>query len=410
MSIEQQHLPGGGTLSGDLLADAGRGPYRFSHTSAPASAPASCYDVPGLLQLFESLGENCDLGVVQRAVGLEPFGLFRFAACDAAGVAALLRVRFEPLSVPEELWLDVVGAEREYWVKSRSSRFEAHTNRYADRDAAAVVMRGEIEKMRYLTAHLLQDLSQGRKLCVFKGQSDLATIREVAWALQAHGPNCLLWVTVADIEHAPGSVQRDRGSEGLLLGYVSRYGTYDGPPSLPVEEWVAMCANAYRLWRGEDPPRVACDNLISQAHASQSCLWAGDPAAETRSCADPSVPASVQYQHRLAREDATVILRAQLPIPRAGRFTLSTWVRIPESSEVRAISLRLDGFETVASWAADLKSRGRWQRLWMTAEVTSSAYTVACDLIAAGGAGSEFESASWCLERAPRPSGYGFVI
>ena len=406
MSIEQQRFPGGGILAGELLADAGSGPYRPSH----ANAPASCYDVPGILQLFESLGENCDLGVVQRAVGLEPFGLFRFAACDAAGVAALLQARFAPLSVPGDLWLDVVGAEREYWVKSKYSRFEAHTNRYADRDAATVVLRGEIEKMRYLTTHLLQDLSQGRKLCVFKGQSDLATIREVARALQAHGPNCLLWVKIADLEHAPGSVQRDRDFEGLLLGYVSRYGTYDGPPSLPVEEWVAMCANAYRLWRAEDAPRMACDNLIAQAHASHSCLWSGDPAAETCSRADPSVAGGVHYQHRLAGDGATVVLRAQLPIARSGRFTFSTWVRIPESCEVQMFSLLLNGFETVASWTADLKSRGCWQRLWVTAEVTSSACLVACDLIAAGAAGTEFDSANWCLERAPRPSGYGFVI
>jgi hypothetical protein len=374
------------------------------------SAAATCYDVPGLLQLFESLGENCDLGVVQRAVGLEPFGLFRFAACDATGIAALLRARFEPLYVPGDLWLDVVGADREYWLKSKSSRFEAHTNRYADRDAATVVLRGEIEKMRYLTAHLLQDLSQGRKLCVFKGQSDFGTIRDVAGALQAHGPNCLLWVRIADVEHAPGSVQRDRDSDGLLLGYVSRYGTYDGAPSLPVEEWVAMCANAYRLWRKEDVPRVPCDNLLSAAAASHSCLLAGDPGAETRSCADPSVVGGVRYQHRLAREDATVVLRAQLPIARGGRVTFSTWVRLPESSEVRALSLLLDGFETVAAWGADLRSRGRWQRLWLTAEVTASACTVACDLIAAAAPGSGFDSANWCLERAPRPSGYGFAL
>ncbi len=372
------------------------------------SAAEICYDVPCLLQRFESLGENCDLGVVQRAVGLEPFGLFRFAACDAPSVAALLRARFEPLRVPGDLWLDVVGSDREYWVKSKSTRFEAHTNRYADRDAATVVLQGESEKMRYLTAHLLQDLSRGRKLCVFKGQTDLATVRDVGAALQTHGPNCLLWVKVADVEHAPGSVQRD--SAGLLLGYVSRYGTYDGAPSLPVEEWVAMCANAYRLWRNEDVPRAWCDNLISDAVASQSCLWVGDPSAETRSCADPSLACGVRYRHRLGREDATVVFRAQLPIACGGKLTFSTWVRITEGSELRAISLLLDGFATVATWAADLRSHGRWQRLWLTADVPASARTVACDLIAAGAPGAEFDSTNWCLERAPRPSGYGFVF
>jgi len=360
------------------------------------------------MQQFESLGENCDLGVVQRAVGLEAFGLFRFAACDAAGVAALVRTRFAPLCVPGDLWLDVVGPEREYWVKSKSSSFEAHTNRHADRDAATVVLQGEIEKASHLTARLLRDLSRGSKLCVFKGRSDLHTIRDLASALQAHGPNCLLWVKVADGERAPGIVERD--SSELLLGYVSHYGTYDGAPSLPVEEWVAMCANAYRLWRNEDAPRVQYENLFSSADAVQSCLWAGDPSAESRSCTESSVECGRRYEHRLRRDEPTVVFRAQLPISGGSRLTFSTWVRIRQGSPLRELSLLLPGFPTVAMWGADLKSQGRWQRLWLAAEVPDSAHIVACDLIAAAPTGTEFESANWCLERGTRPSGFGFAL
>jgi len=353
------------------------------------------------MQQFESLGENCDLGVVQRAVGLETFGLFRFAACDAAGLATLLRARFETLCAPGDLWLDVVGLEREYWVKSKNCCFEAHTNRYADRDAATVVLQGELEKMRHLTAHLLRDLSRGNKLCVFKGESDLDTIRDLETALRSHGPNCLLWVKTANDQHAPGVVERN--SPGLLLGYVSRYGTYHGDPSLPVEEWVSVCANAYRLWRHEDAPRVQCENLLSSADSVQSCLWAGDPSTESRRYGH-------RYEHRLGSEEPTVVCRAQLPIARGSRLTFSIWVRIPQGSSLRMINLLLSGFETVATWGADLKSLGYWQRIWLAAEVPESAHTVACDLIAAGPPGTEFESANWCLERGTRPSGYGFAL
>src|SRR5450631_708718 len=107
-------------------------------------APAYCYDIPRLLQLFEGLGENCDFGVVQRAVGVEPFGLFRFAACNAVNVGALLRERFQTLSEPDDLWLDEVGAEREYWVKSRRLSFDALTKRYAVRDDQEVVRTAQV--------------------------------------------------------------------------------------------------------------------------------------------------------------------------------------------------------------------------------------------------------------------------
>ena len=172
----------------------------------PQDAPERCYDVARLLQLFESLGENCDLGVVQRAMGLEPFGLFRFSACKAPAVGELLRTRFEKLFEADDLWLDVVGERREYWVKSRNTPFEAHTNRYADRHEEAVVRRGELDRMRYLKTHLLHDLSRGKKLFVFKGHSDLATIRVVAEQLQLYGKNYLLWIDLADATHRAGSV------------------------------------------------------------------------------------------------------------------------------------------------------------------------------------------------------------
>ncbi len=69
-------------------------------------AAGFCHDLPRLLQLFEGLGENCDFGVVQRAIGIEPVGLFRFGACNAADIKELLRTRFESLGDAQDLWLD----------------------------------------------------------------------------------------------------------------------------------------------------------------------------------------------------------------------------------------------------------------------------------------------------------------
>ena len=55
-----------------------------------AIAPEFCHEVPRLLDLFVGLGENCDFEVVQRAVGIEPFGLFRFAGGNAVDLGELL--------------------------------------------------------------------------------------------------------------------------------------------------------------------------------------------------------------------------------------------------------------------------------------------------------------------------------
>ena len=167
------------------------------------TASEFCYDIPLLLQRFESLGENCDFGVVQRAVGVEPLGLFRFAACDAANVAALLRARFQPLGEPEDLWLEEVGPDREYCVRSRNFIFKAHTDRYAGRDDSEVVQTAQVAKTRVLKARLIRDLSRARRLFVYKGDCDVALIQEIVAGLRVYGPNCLLWVKLADAAHPP---------------------------------------------------------------------------------------------------------------------------------------------------------------------------------------------------------------
>ena len=70
-------------------------------------------DVPRLLQLFEGLGDGCDFGMAQRAVGIEPFGLFRFAGCRAVDVNTLLRTNLQQLGEAEDLWLEEVPPKRE---------------------------------------------------------------------------------------------------------------------------------------------------------------------------------------------------------------------------------------------------------------------------------------------------------
>jgi len=368
-----------------------------------------CYDVPRLLQLFESLGENCDFGVIQRAVGLEPFGLFRFAFCSAAGLTALLRTRFQPLGEPEDLWLDVVGPRREYWVKSRQFPIEAHTDRFADQDDPEVARTAQIERTRFLKTHLVRDLARARRIFVFRGAAaDLAIIQDIAAQLQTYGPNCLLWVSIGDRARIPGSVERI--SSHLLHGFLSRFGTHDGSgPRPPVEEWVSVCSNAYRLWRGADPPKAPLDNLISRASATGSCQWFGDTPA-THALDEPLLAPGVMLEHRIGKGGLASVYTAHLPITSGGPFAFSVWIRIPMEFRGRQIEALLPGFSSLAGWTADLKSRDRWQRLWVTATLPADARIISCEIVAQGRVGAVFHSAFWCLERGNRPSGLGFAL
>jgi hypothetical protein len=375
------------------------------------AAPEFCLDVPRLLQLFEGLGHNCDFGMVQRAVGIEPFGLFRFAACSAADVGSLLRTSFQHFGEPEDLWLEEVGSAREYRVKSRQcSSFWAHTKRYAGRDDPEVVRSAHIETTRFLKKKLIRDLSLDRRLFVYSGRSNIKAIREIAKQLRTYGDNRLLWVKLADATHLPGSVECL--FDGLLLGFVSRFGIYepDRTPCVPAEEWIAVCAKAYRLWRQADPPKAPLKNLISRAMAAQRCRWSADPSAATRLLDELAPTGGAMIEHRLGTSAPTSVYRVQLPVAFGGTFTFSAWILIPESFRGQRIVASLPGCSIVSNWTADPQSPGRWQRLWVTANLPVDARSISCDLIAEGAINDVFHSASWCLERRNRPLGYGFSL
>lgn len=369
-----------------------------------SAGEGTCCDVPHLLQLFEGFGENCDFGVVQRAVGIEPFGLFRFAGCTAVDLVQLLRSRFEPLGEPEDVWLDEVAPQREYCVRSRRFSFEAHTEAFVGRDDPQTVQAAQTRKLRFLKAQLLRDLTAGRKILVHKGDPDTRVMQRLAEQLQMYGPNTLLWVGLANAEHPPGTVHR--AGDGVLRGFVGRFGTYDGDPSLPIADWVAVCANAYRLRYGEEPSRATLDNLIVQAMAAQ---WVDGPHATTRpldACGPAGGPV---LEHRLGTNGQAPLYHAHLPLPAGGPFVFSLWIRIPETFRGRRIEALLHGFPTAAAWPADLRSRGQWQRIWVTATLPDDARGLSCGLVADGAAGDLVQSAAWCLERGTRPMGHGFA-
>src|ERR1700722_9716402 len=141
------------------------------HPTVPWLAPSrptesvSSLDVQRLLQFFEGLGDGCDFGMVQRAVGIEPFGLFRFAGCKVADVGTLLRTNLQQLGEPEDLWLEEVPPKREYRIKSRQCpSFTSHTRRFGGQDDPEGVRTAQLEAIRFLKRKLLRELSSGRRL------------------------------------------------------------------------------------------------------------------------------------------------------------------------------------------------------------------------------------------------------
>src|SRR5260221_3025006 len=92
--------------------------FRRPHPVSEALGNAreiSAGDMPldQLMMQFESLGENCEFGLVQRRCGAEPLGLLRFASAPLPVLLAGLRARFEGLGDPGEIDIQISENQQE---------------------------------------------------------------------------------------------------------------------------------------------------------------------------------------------------------------------------------------------------------------------------------------------------------
>lgn len=214
---------------------------------AEAPAPAAAESHQSLMVLFESLGENCEFGLVQRRCGAEPLGLLRFSSTPYAPLLRALRSRFAGMGRPESIEVEVAGSGREYMIFDKRFGFRYHAwVKLGEMTPADIHMR-EARRLPFLITKLIEDLTEGEKIFVFHGMKPLteAEACELADAIRAYGPGTLLWVELADDAHPPGSVIPI--APGLLKGHMDRFAPGENAHDLSLGCWISLCRNARAL-------------------------------------------------------------------------------------------------------------------------------------------------------------------
>jgi hypothetical protein len=208
-----------------------------------------------ILGRFQSLGDNCEFGLVQRWAGAEPLDLLRFAGFYAP-VEDRLRLTTEalaagfanlgdPASVVCELREEY--RPRQYAVWERRWALLYHPERTEWEIAPDVLHAQQVRVLRFRRHKLLEDMEAAHRIFVWKsnGPTAEADVRALLETLRRYGPNRLLWVSVADIYHPPGYVED--GGNGLLKGYVTRLASYDLAGDADFESWLRVCQNALAI-------------------------------------------------------------------------------------------------------------------------------------------------------------------
>jgi hypothetical protein len=218
--------------------------------------PAEDLPLDQLVMQFESLGENCEFGLVQRRCGAEPLGLLRFASAPLPILLAGLAARFEGVGDPEQTEVRMSSNRQEFLVVDKRYGFNYHPWVLVGEAEPEEIRRREAKRLPLLRRKLIEDLEEGNKIFVYRGMRRLPQplVLRLVTAIQAYGPSTLLWVELADSDHPTGMVEFL--TEGLLKGYIDRFAPDENAHALSLDAWIAICRNA-RLLLQRMPRRTA---------------------------------------------------------------------------------------------------------------------------------------------------------
>jgi len=241
-----------------------------------------------LVLQFESVGDNCEFGLVQRLAGAEPLGLLRFAGAPQRNLLGGLNARFADIADPNHV--RIVAENGEFMVKLTKYDFTFHAHVKIGDMAPDVLHRQQCRTIGFLTTKLMTDLETPTKVLVFRQNEPLsaADLVDLRIALSAYGPSILLWVQEASPGHPPGSVVV--ADERMMAGYVRRLAERESVPNLDFESWmqvlrrahaIAVQANQGRLVRLAVDPPARTDVTFGSAGNAGSRLglgWSGPEA------------------------------------------------------------------------------------------------------------------------------------
>jgi len=203
--------------------------------------------VANFLTRFESLGSNCEFGLVQRKFGAEPLGLLRWSNMQPPWLIRALAERFSGVGTEEQT--SIIMLRDEYGAQDKRFRFGIHLAIKASDSTAERVLKSQCRRIGFLRDKLLADLDGQEKIFVYVSHrltdSDLAAIVE---RLSAYGPNLLLCVRASDAAHPPGSVHV--ASDRLIVAYTqpAELERRSTGWNINFDDWLTFCEAAWRLW------------------------------------------------------------------------------------------------------------------------------------------------------------------
>jgi hypothetical protein len=205
-----------------------------------------------LVTNFESIGENCEFGLVQRRCDAEPLGLMRFAGSYSNKIVRGIELEFEGIGEPADIapmLEDGGAARREFMIHERKYGLVYHTFVYEGERTVELMRQQEAMRLQFLRRKFVEELDAGEKIFVFKSGAAVleSEILPLFMALNRKQSNTLLWIVPEEPGRPSGTVEILMN--GLLKGYIDRFAPAGNAHDFSFEAWLRLCVHAFLLNR-----------------------------------------------------------------------------------------------------------------------------------------------------------------
>ncbi len=197
---------------------------------------------------FQSMGQDCEFGLVQRQCGAEPLGLFRFSLTWQHALIQCLRSEFSELTDEQKLNV-VTNPGEDYFSEYKSLDLVFHTFvPIAQNQDVDGLRRKELTRVKMLVRLFREDLEDGDKVFVLSSKHlplDEFEVLPVVSLMRRYNPRAaLLWVTVAGPAERHLVGQCEMIGKNLLKGYIDRFADTGGWDTISLECWKNILMSA----------------------------------------------------------------------------------------------------------------------------------------------------------------------
>lgn len=201
-----------------------------------------------LVGKFQSLGDNCEFGGVQRQLGLERLELLKWCRTTPDVLSRGLTDGFNSLGDVSNV--ELVDHLGEYFIRDRKYDISGHTFIKIGSIDEEKFRFEQARRLRYLRERFMEDIMDAEKVLIYNSyklheQPSADSMIALGNKLAEFGDNYLVWARDASLfDRMVGEYSWI--SERVLMIFKDQFSTFDSTPEQYMPGWLEVCRTAYR--------------------------------------------------------------------------------------------------------------------------------------------------------------------